>query len=68
MEIRAFTFKFSKRKVKQKQDEETTQLSQLLVFQTRLQEDFSDSVKTEMDKVKTKLATIVAFRTQGTIV
>ena len=68
MEIRTFTVKFSKRKAKQKRDDETTLLSQLMVL---LQEDFSDSVKNEMDKVKTKLAKIVASRsprTQGAIV
>lgn len=68
MEIRASTLKFSKRKMKQKRDEETTLLPQLLVLQTRLQEDLSDSVKNETERVKTKLAKIVASRTQGAIV
>ena len=68
MEIRASTIIFAKRKAKQKRNEE----KELLIKFNRLQEtirlNFSEATKSEMDRVKKKLAKISANRTRGAMV
>ena len=68
MEIRALTIIFAKRKAKQKRNEE----KELLIKFNRLQEtirlNFSEATKTEMDRVKKKLAKISATKTRGAMV
>ena len=68
MEIRAFTIKFSKKKAKRKRDEEIALLSEMTKIQTELQTSYSDSLKIELDRVKSKLSKIATVRTRGTIV
>ena len=68
MEIRAFTVAFSKKKAKQKRDEESTLLSEMMRVQTELQTLYSDSLKIELEKIKSKLSKIVGVKTRGTIV
>ena len=54
MEIPAFTTAFSKKKAKQKRDEESTLLSEMTRLQTKLQTLYSDSLKTELKRIKSK--------------
>ena len=68
MEIRASTIIFAKRKAKQKRNEEKDLLVEFMRLQEKLRANFSEATKTEMDRVKKKLAKIVANKTQGTIV
>ena len=65
MEIRAFTVALSKKKAKQKRDEESTLLSEMMIVQTELQTSYNYSFTTELEKIKSKLFKIV---TRGTIV
>ena len=68
MEIRAFTIKYSKRKAKKKRDEEKALQTKLIDIQNKLQVNYNESDKTEMDKLKAKLSRIEAIKTEGTIV
>lgn len=68
MEIRAFTIAFSKKKAKQKRDEESILLSEMMKVQTKLQTSYSDSLKTELERIKFKLSKIADIKTRGTIV
>ena len=68
MEILAFTIAFSKKKAKQKRDEESTLLSEMTRLQTKLQTSYSDSLKTELERIKSKPSKIVGVKTRGTIV
>ena len=67
MEIRAFTIKYSKRKAKKKRDEETALQTKLTSIQNKLQINYNESDKIEMDKLKARLSRIEAIKTQGTI-
>ena len=68
MEIRAFTIAFSKMKAKRKREEESTLLSEMMRLQTQLQASYSDSLKSELERIKSKLSKIVESKTRGTIV
>ena len=49
MEIRAFTVKFSKKKAKSKRDEEYALLSEMIKLQCKLQTEYSDSLRSELE-------------------
>ena len=68
MEIRAFTIAFSKTTAKQKRDEESILLPEIMKLQTKLQTSYSDSLKTELERIKFKLSKIAGIKTRGTIV
>ena len=68
MEIRAFTIKFSKRKAKSKRDEECALLSEMIKLQCKLQTEYSDSLRSELERIKTKLSRIASVKTHGTII
>lgn len=68
MEIRASTILFSKRKAKQKRDEEKELLETFNRLQEQIRLNFDEATKAEMDRVKIKLAKIVARKTQGAMV
>ena len=68
MEIRAFTIAFSKKKAKEKRDEESVLLSEMMRLQTKLQTSYSDSLNTELERTKFKLSKIASIKTRGTIV
>ena len=68
MEIRATTIIFAKRKARQKRDEEKELLMRFNSLQERLRHNFDESIKAEMDRVKNKLAKIIAVKTRGAIV
>ena len=56
MEIRVFTIAFAKKKAKQKRDEESVLLSEMIKLQTNLQTSYSDSLKAELERIKFKLS------------
>ena len=66
MEIRAFTIAFSKKKAKEK--EMKNLLSEMMRLQTKLQTSYSDSLNTELERIKFKLSKIAGIKTRGTIV
>jgi len=68
MEIRATTIIFTKRKAKQKRDEEKDLLARFNSLQSQLRSNFNESIKVELDRVKHKLEKITAARTRGTII
>ena len=68
MEIRAATIVFSKRKAKQKRDEEKKLLEKFNRLQEELRLNFNKARKAEMDRVKIKLAKVIAKKTQGTMI
>ena len=68
MEIRAFTIKYSKQKAKATHNEEKRLLIRLGQLQESLGRKYSDMDKVEMNKIKTKLEKISAFKTRGTII
>ena len=68
MEIRGFTIKFSKRKAKSKRDEECALLSEMIKLQCKLQTEYSDSLRSELERIKTKLSKIASVKTRGTII
>ena len=68
MEIRAATILFSKRKARQKRDAEKKLLEKFNRLQDQIRANFNEVTKAEIDRVKNKLAKIVAKKTQGTIV
>ena len=68
MEIRASTIIFAKRKAKQKRDEENDLLMEFTRLQEKIRSNFSEATKIEMDRVKKKLAKVVANKTRGTMV
>ena len=68
MEIRAFTIRFSKRKAKSKRDEECALLSEMIKLQCKLQTKYSDSLRSELERIKTKLSKIASVKTRGTII
>lgn len=58
IQIRTFTIKFSefsKNKAKRKRDKESVLLSEMMKLQTKLQTTHSNSDKTELENIKTKL-------------
>ena len=59
MEIRAFTIAFSKNKAKRNRDEESTLLSEMMRLQIQLQASYSDSLKSDLERTKSKLSKIV---------
>ena len=65
MEIRATTIIFAKRKARQKRDEEKKLLMRFNSLQECLCHNFDESIKAEMDRVKNKLAKIIAVKTQS---
>ena len=67
MERRAATILFSKRKAKENRDEERKLLEKFNRLQEQIR-SFNEAKKAEIDRVKSKLAKVVAKRTQGTIV
>ena len=68
MEIRTFTIKFSKKKAKSKRDEESAFLSEMVKLQCKLQTEYSDSLRSELERIKTKLSKIASVKTRGTII
>lgn len=68
MEIRAFTIKFSKKKAKIKRDEESVLLSELIKLQSKLQTAYSESLRIDIERIKTKLSKIASVKTRGTII
>ena len=68
MEIRASTIIVAKRKAKQSRSEEKELLAMFTRLQGTLRTNFNETTKIEMDRVKRKLAKIVANKTRGTIV
>ena len=62
MEIRAFTIKYSKQKAKATHNEEKRLLIRLGQLQESLGRKYSDMDKVEMNKMKTKLEKISAFK------
>ena len=67
-EVRAFTIAFLKKKAKRKRDEESIVLSEMMRWQTKLQTLYTDSLKTEMERIKFKLSKIPSIKTRETIV
>ena len=53
---------------KKKRDEESILLSEMMKLQTKLQTSYSDSLKTELERIKFKLSKIAGIKTRGTIV
>ena len=68
MEIRAATILFSKRKAKENRNEERNLLEKFNCLQEQIRATFDEAKKAEMDRVKSKLAKVIAKKTQGTIV
>ena len=68
MEIRTFTIKFSEKKAKSKRDEESALLSEMIKLQCKLQTEHSDSLRSELERIKTKLSKIASVKTHGTII
>ncbi len=68
MEIRAFTIQFSKKKAISKRDEESALLSEMTKLQCKLQTEYSDSPKSDLERIKSKLARIASVKTRGTII
>ena len=69
MEIRAFTIQFSKKKkAKSKRDEESALLSKMIKLQCKLQTAYSDSLRSELERIKSKLSKIACIKTRGTII
>ena len=68
MEIRATTIIFTKRKAKEKRDEEKDLLASFNSLQSQLRSNFNESIKVELDRVKNKLENMTAARTRGTII
>ena len=64
MEIRAFTIAFSEKKAKRKRDEESILLSAMMRLQTKLQTSYSDFLKTELERIKSKLSKIAGIKTE----
>ena len=67
MEIRAFTIAFSKNKAKRNRQSQTL-LSEMMRLQIQLQASYSDSLKSDLERTKSKLSKIVESKTRGTIV
>ena len=67
MEIRSITISFAKRKAKQKRVEERELSQRFTNLQEQLRQNFDNNVKTEMDRVKSKLKKIIANKTQGSM-
>ena len=59
---------FQRRKRNKKVDEESALLSEMIKLQTKLQTSYSDSLKTELERIKFKLSKIASIKTRGTIV
>ena len=55
MEIRAFTIQYSKKKAKYTRDEESALLSEMIKLQYKLQTAYSDSLRSELERIKAKL-------------
>ena len=68
MEIRAFTIKFLKKKAKIKRDEESALLSEMIKLQRKLQTAFSESLRIDIERIKTKLSKIASIKIRGTII
>ena len=68
MEIRAAIILFSKRKAKENRDEERKLLEKFNRLQEQIRSSFNAAAKAEIDRVKSKLAKVVAKKTRGTIV
>ena len=68
MEIRAFTIKFLKKKAKIKRDEESALLSEMIKLQRKLQTAYSESLRIDIERIKTKLSKIASVKTRGIII
>ncbi|KAL9965225.1 hypothetical protein ACROYT_G028996 [Oculina patagonica] len=68
IEIRAFTIQFSKKKAKSKRDEESALLLEMTKLQCKLQTEYSDSLKSDLERIKSKLTRIASVKTRGTII
>ena len=68
MEIRATTITYTKRKARQKRDEEKCLLARFYQLQQQLRANFDETIKSEMERVKRKLAKIISIKTRGTMV
>ena len=60
MEIRAATILFSKRKAKENRDEERKLLEKFNRLQEQIRSSFNEAKKAEIDRVKSKLAKVIA--------
>ena len=67
MEIRSIKILFAKRKAKQKRVEERELSQRFSNLQEQLRHNFDNNIKTEMDRVKSKLKRIIANKTQGSM-
>ena len=68
MEIRASTTAFAERKAKQKRNEEKQLYKELNRLQYEIKLNYSESIKSEINKVKKDLMRIVAHKTQGAMI
>ena len=68
MEIRAFTIQFSKKKEKSRRDEESALLLEMITVQCKLQTEYRDSLRSELERIKSKLTKIASVKTRGTII
>ena len=68
MEIRAFTIQLSKKKEKSRRDEDCALLSEMITVQCKLQTEYSDSLRSELERIKFKLTKIASVKTGGTII
>ena len=65
MEIKTFTIEFLKKKAKSKLDEDYALL--LLLLQCKLQTEYSNSLRSEEERTKTKLSKIASIQMHGII-
>ena len=68
MEIRAATILFSKRKAKENRDEERKLLEKFNRLQEQIRSSFNEAKKAEIDRVKSKLAKVVAKTIYGSLI
>ena len=66
--MRVTTIIFSKRKARQKRDEEKELLEKFKRLQEKIWSNFSEVTKAKIDRVKSKLSKIIAKKTQGTMI
>ena len=62
---RAATILFSKRKAKENRNEERNLLEKFNCLQEQIRSTFDEAKKAEIDRVKSKLAKVIAKKTQG---
>ena len=60
--------KIFEKKAKSKRDEEYALLSGMIKLQCKLQTEYNDSLRSELERIKTKLSKIASVKTRGTII